>query len=186
MGVGVFRVLRSWPHHPTDRCALVPPSSERRGACSSGVGGRESGVRSRRSEVRGRRSEVRGRRSVEYEHSCSFELPSFPRRGGPRLSVVGWFGAVGRSFGDLLHGPGLKLPTPAGRRPPLPSALPTPLPLQASLPPTCRRTPPGSPPMALNLHGPVVAIEGERSASRDALAGDDGGRPPPERRPSIP
>ena len=30
-------------------------------------------------------------------------LPSFPRRGGPRLSVVGWFGAAGTSLADRLH-----------------------------------------------------------------------------------
>ena len=29
MGVGVLWGLGSWPHHPTNRCALVPPSSER-------------------------------------------------------------------------------------------------------------------------------------------------------------
>ena len=38
-GFGLLWGLRAEPHHPTNRCALVPPSSGRRGACGSGVGG---------------------------------------------------------------------------------------------------------------------------------------------------
>ena len=165
-GVGVLWGIRAWPHHPTIRCALVPPSSLE----EESFWFRDGSYYSTDSRLL-------------TPDSC---LPTPARRGGPRLSVVGWFGAVGRSFGDLLHGPGPKLPTPAGRRPALPSASPTLLPLQAPLPPPCRRIRPGSPPMALSLHGLVVTMEEERAASRDALAGDDGGRPPPERRPSIP
>ena len=48
--------------------------------------------------------------------------PLLSKEGGPRLSVVGWFGAVRTSLGDRLHGSNSKLPPPAGRRPPLPSA----------------------------------------------------------------
>ena len=179
-GVDLLWRLRSWSHHPTIRCALVPPSSLEEGSFWF----RDWSYYSTDSRLLTPDSCLPTPDSrLLTPDSC---LPTPARRGGPRLSVVGWFGAVGRSFGDLLHGPGPKLPTPAGRRPPLPSALPTPLPLQASLPPTCRRTRPGSPPMALSLHGLVVTMEEERAASRDALAGDDGGRPPPGRRPSIP
>ena len=73
-----------------------PPPRRGRGARSSGVGGQRSGVG-------GQGSEVRGRRSGNTSNPCSPALPSLARRGGPRLSVVGWFGAVRTSRGDLLH-----------------------------------------------------------------------------------
>ena len=68
-------------------------------------------------------------------------LPSFPRRGGPRLSVVGWFGAVGSSLGDLFYGPSPKLPTHGNRRPPLPSAPPTSMALPTPIPSTLHPSP---------------------------------------------
>ena len=78
------------------------------------------------SGVRGRESGVRGQGSVRrIRPILSPALPSFPSRGRPRLSVVGWFGAVRTSLGDLLRDPSPKL-----------------LPLPAAGPP-CRRLPSG-------------------------------------------
>ena len=80
------RGIRSWSHHPTSRCALVPPSSGRTG--SPWFGSRESGVGSQGSGVGSQRSEVRGQ-SENYDQSCSPALPSFPRRGDRALA---WWG----------------------------------------------------------------------------------------------
>ena len=120
--------LRSEPHHPTNRCALVPPSSGRTG--SFWFWGWVVGfgflweLRSSPHHPTDRSAPVPPSSLEEGSFWCtrwvvfSDRLPSPdsrplkkcspPFQGGGDRFAVGWFGAVCTSLGDLLHGPSPK------------------------------------------------------------------------------
>ena len=122
------RILASPPHRGGGFCLVggigASPMTRRRGewrrfgegSASAGscgrsfIGRRPDATRGR--EVKGEGCEIRSQRSGVGSKNTTISVaprsPPFQGGGGPRLSVVGWFGAVRASLGDLLQGPSPK------------------------------------------------------------------------------